>query len=53
MMNLLNESGLQKLVDFLTDELAFLLVEAAQPLLHRFMSQNLLIMMAHKYPSLP
>jgi hypothetical protein len=35
MMNLLDESGLQKLVDLLTDDLALLLVEAAQALLHR------------------
>jgi hypothetical protein len=35
-MNLLDESGLQKLVDLLADDLALLLVEAAQALLHRF-----------------
>jgi hypothetical protein len=35
MMNLLDESGLQQLVDLLTDDLA-LLVEAAQALFHRF-----------------
>jgi hypothetical protein len=35
MMNLLDESGLQKLVDLLTDDLALLPVEAAQALLHR------------------
>jgi hypothetical protein len=35
MMNLLDEFGLQKLVDLLTDDLALLLVEAAQALLHR------------------
>jgi hypothetical protein len=34
MMNLLDESGLQKLVDLLTDDLALLLVEAAQALFH-------------------
>jgi hypothetical protein len=36
MMNLLDESGLQQLVDLLADDLALLLVEAAQALLHRF-----------------
>jgi hypothetical protein len=36
MMNLLDESGLQQLVDLLTDDLALLLVEAAQALFHRF-----------------
>jgi hypothetical protein len=36
MVNLLDESGLQKLVNLLTDDLALLLVEAAQALLHRF-----------------
>jgi hypothetical protein len=36
MVNLLDESGLQKLVNLLTDDLVFLLVEAAQALLHRF-----------------
>jgi hypothetical protein len=36
MMNLLDESGLQKLVDLLTDDLALLFVEAGQALLHRF-----------------
>jgi hypothetical protein len=35
MMNLLDESGLQQLVDLLTDDLALLLVEAAQALFHR------------------
>jgi hypothetical protein len=35
MMNLLDESDLQKLVDLLTDDLALLLVEVAQALLHR------------------
>jgi hypothetical protein len=34
MMNLLDESGLQKLVDLLTDDFALLLVEAAQALFH-------------------
>jgi hypothetical protein len=36
MMNLLDESGLQKLMDFLADDLALLLVEATQALPHRF-----------------
>jgi hypothetical protein len=36
MMNLLDESGLQQLVDLLTDDLALLLIKAAQALLHRF-----------------
>jgi hypothetical protein len=36
MMNLLDESGLQKLVDLIADDLALLLVEVAQSLLHRF-----------------
>jgi hypothetical protein len=36
MMNLLDESGLQKLVNLLADDLALLLVEAAQALLHWF-----------------
>jgi hypothetical protein len=36
MMNLLDESSLQKFVDLLTDDLALLLVEAAQALLYRF-----------------
>jgi hypothetical protein len=36
MVNLLDESGLQKLMNFLTDDLAFLLVEVEQALLHRF-----------------
>jgi hypothetical protein len=36
MVNLLDESGLQKLVNLLTDDLVFLLVEAVQALLHRF-----------------
>jgi hypothetical protein len=35
MVNLLDESGLQKLVNLLTDDVALLLVEAAQALLHR------------------
>jgi hypothetical protein len=35
MMNLLDESDLQNLADLLTDDLALLLVEAAQALLHR------------------
>jgi hypothetical protein len=34
MMNLLDESGLQKLVDLLTDDFVFFLVEAAQALFH-------------------
>ena len=34
MVNLLDESSYQKLVDLLTNDLALLLVEAAQPLLH-------------------
>ena len=34
MVNLLDESGYQKLVDFLANDLALLLIEAAQPLLH-------------------
>ena len=34
MMNLLDESGRQKLVDFLANDLALFLVESAQPLLH-------------------
>ena len=34
MMNLLDESGRQKLVDLLANDLALLLVESAQPLLH-------------------
>ena len=33
-MNLLGESGRQKLVDLLANDLAFLLIEAAQALLH-------------------
>ena len=33
-MNLLDESGRQKLVDLLANDLALLLVESAQPLLH-------------------
>jgi hypothetical protein len=36
MMNLLDESGLQQLVDLLADDLALFLVEAAQALLHWF-----------------
>jgi hypothetical protein len=36
MMNLLDESGLQQFVYLLTDDLALLLVEAVQALLHRF-----------------
>jgi hypothetical protein len=36
MMNLLDESGLQQLVDLIADDLALFLVEAAQALLHRF-----------------
>jgi hypothetical protein len=36
MMNLLDESGLQQFVYLLTDDLALLLVEAAQALLHQF-----------------
>jgi len=36
MVNLLDESGHQKLVDLLTNDLAFLLVEATQPLFHWF-----------------
>jgi hypothetical protein len=35
MINLLDEFGLQKLVDLLTDDLVLLLIEAAQALLHR------------------
>jgi hypothetical protein len=35
MMNLLDESGLQKLVDLLTDDLALLFVKATQALFHR------------------
>ena len=34
MVNLLDESGRQKLVDLLANDLALLLVEATQPLLH-------------------
>jgi len=34
MVNLLDESSRQKLVDLLANDLAFLLVEATQPLLH-------------------
>ena len=34
MVNLLDESGCQKLVDLLTNDPTFLLVESAQPLLH-------------------
>ena len=34
MVNLLDESGRQKLVDLLANDLALLLVESAQPLLH-------------------
>ena len=34
MVNLLDESGRQNLVDFLANDLALHLVEAAQPLLH-------------------
>jgi len=34
MMNLLDESGHQKLVDFLANDLTLLLVEATQALLH-------------------
>jgi len=34
MVNLIDESGRQKLVDFLANDLAFLLVETTQPLLH-------------------
>jgi hypothetical protein len=36
MVNLLDESDLQKLVNLLTDDLALLLVEAAQALLYQF-----------------
>jgi hypothetical protein len=36
MMNLLDEFGLQQLVDLLADDLALLLVEAAQALFHQF-----------------
>jgi hypothetical protein len=36
MMNLLDESDLQKLVNLLTDNLTLLLVEAVQALLYRF-----------------
>jgi hypothetical protein len=36
MMNHLDESGLQQLVDLLTDDLLLLLIEAAQALFHRF-----------------
>jgi hypothetical protein len=36
MMNLLDESSLQKFVDLLTNDLALLLVEAAQALLYQF-----------------
>jgi hypothetical protein len=35
MINLLDESGLQQFVDFLADDLALLLVEAAQALFHQ------------------
>jgi hypothetical protein len=35
MMNLVDESGLQKLVDLLIDDLALLRVEATQALFHR------------------
>jgi hypothetical protein len=35
MMNLLDKSGLQKLVDLLTDDLALLFVKVAQALFHR------------------
>jgi len=34
MMDLLDESDRQKLVDFLANDLAFLLIEATQPLFH-------------------
>jgi len=34
MVNLLDESSHQKLVDLLANDLALLLVESAQPLLH-------------------
>jgi len=34
MVNLLDESDRQKLLDLLANDLALLLVEAAQPLLH-------------------
>jgi hypothetical protein len=34
MMNLLDESGRQKLVDLLANDPAFLLIEATQSLLH-------------------
>jgi len=34
MVNLLDEFGRQKLEDLLANDLAFLLVEATQPLLH-------------------
>ena len=34
MVNLLDESGCEKLVDLLTNDLTFLLVEATQPLFH-------------------
>jgi hypothetical protein len=36
MMNLLDESGLQQLVDHLADDLALFLVKAAQALFYRF-----------------
>jgi hypothetical protein len=36
MMNLLDESGLQQLVDLFADDLALLLVEAAQALFYQF-----------------
>jgi hypothetical protein len=35
-MNLLDESGLQKLVDLLANDLALLLIKATQALLHWF-----------------
>jgi len=34
MVNILDESGRQKLADLLADDLAFLLVEATQPVFH-------------------
>jgi hypothetical protein len=36
MMNPLDESGLQQLVDLLADDLAFLLIKAVQALFHWF-----------------
>jgi hypothetical protein len=50
MMNLLDESGFQKLVDLLTDDLALLLVEAAQALPHWFRAGSDLQGMLGNFP---